>query len=90
MNVFHQVGEHLRWYNNQISSEVAVIMPEDTHGSNRDIIIWYKEGGSERINEYNQSYDPLQYPILFPRGDIGYHINMTDRNGNKLIMNCYP
>ena len=82
------VGEQRRRYNNQISSEVAVTMPKDTLGSNRDIIIRYKEGGLERINKYNQSYDPLQYPIFFPHRDNGYHIN--DRNGNKLsIMNYY-
>ena len=55
------VGEHRRRYNNQISSEVVVTMPEDTRSSNRDIIIRYKEGELERINEYNQSYVPLQY-----------------------------
>ena len=37
-------GEHRRQYNKQLSREIAVIMPEDTRGSNRDIIIKYKGG----------------------------------------------
>jgi hypothetical protein len=83
-------GEHRRRYNKQISNEVAVIMPDDTRGSNRDIVVKFRSGGLQRINELNHSYDPLQYPILFPHGDFGYNINMTDTRGKKLsIMHYY-
>lgn len=29
-----------------------------------------------RINETHKSHDPLQYPLMFPHGTDGYHINI--------------
>ena len=41
------------------------------HG--RDIILTTQTEGLQRINECHPAYDALQYPILFPRGEIGWH-----------------
>ena len=77
-------GEHRRRYNAQMANEVAVIMPNDTLGNKRDIILKLRGGGLQRINELNQQYDPLQYPLLFPHGDSGYNIGLRDTAGDKL------
>jgi len=39
----------------------------------RDIIIYNHSGNSHRVKYYYGCYDPLQYPLLFPYGDIGWH-----------------
>jgi hypothetical protein len=43
---------------------------EETHF--RDVILNAQGGGLQRINEMNPSYDPLHYPVLFPKGDFGW------------------
>ena len=82
-------GEHARRYNKPITNDVAVIMPGDTRGNNRDIVLKFRSGELQRINELNHSYDPLQYPILFPHGNFGYNINMRNNEGNKLNIMPY-
>jgi hypothetical protein len=37
------------------------------HGNDRQII---------RIQSYNASYDPLSYPLFFPRGEPGWHTDI--------------
>ena len=32
---------------------------------------------------YYGCYDPLQYPQLFPKGDVGWHQNILERNSTK-------
>ena len=64
-------------------------MPDDTRGSNRDIVLKLRSGDLQRINELNHSYDPLQYPILFPHGNFGYNMNMTDNRGKRLKVMPY-
>jgi len=38
-----------------------------------DIIIYNHSGNSHRVKYYYGCYDPLQYPLLFSCGDIGWH-----------------
>nr|GLL31487.1 uncharacterized protein LOC107058457 [Ipomoea trifida] len=51
-----------RTYNMPSASQVAAIWIEDKHS-----------GRSQYIQYYYVCYDPLQYPLLFPHGDIGWH-----------------
>ena len=44
-------------------------MPNDAT-NNRDIVLHYRDGGLKRISELHRSYDPLQYPLLFPNGTV--------------------
>jgi hypothetical protein len=37
------------------------------HGNNQQIT---------RIQSYNASYDPLSYPLFFPRGEPGWHTDI--------------
>jgi hypothetical protein len=67
----------LRRYNLPTVSQVGVLFDdseETEHG--RDIVIENKSGGLQRISELHPSYDALQYPLLFPRGDAGFKLGI--------------
>ena len=84
-------GEHSRRYNRPLSDEIAVLIPNDAT-DNRDIVLHYRDGGLKCISELHRSYDPLQYPLLFPYGTDGWHANLKLQNGRKLtalVYYCY-
>ena len=81
-------GEHSKRYNNPLSDEIGVLMPNDAT-NNRDIVLHYKDGGLKHISELHRSYDPMQYPLLFPDGNDGWHVNLKLRNGRKLTAMVY-
>ena len=68
-------GEHPGRFNAPSSSEVAVLMVNQDHG-NRDIVLSRRDNEKQRICETHKAYDALQYPLLFPRGEDGYHITI--------------
>jgi hypothetical protein len=63
----------MRQYNQPTASEIAVIILDsfsNTYESKpRDIIIKTYQNELKHISELHGSYDPLQYPLLFPYGD---------------------
>ena len=67
-----------RWYNRPTANEIAVIMPgtgyEPTVG--RDLVLQARSNRLQRIYEKHSSYNPLRFPLLFPFGEQGWHINM--------------
>ena len=81
-------GEHSRRYNRPLSDDIAVLMPNDVT-NNRDIVLHYRDGGLQHISELHRSYDPLQYPLLFPHGTDGWHVNLKLQNGRKLTAMVY-
>ncbi|CAE1146829.1 unnamed protein product [Acanthosepion pharaonis] len=67
--------EHERRYNAPACNEVAAII----HGEQdrtHDIVLKSKGGALRRISETHRSYDALQYPLLSPYGDDGYHFGI--------------
>ncbi|CAK9291044.1 unnamed protein product [Gordionus sp. m RMFG-2023] len=80
----------VRYCNKPTSSEIAVLLPGDgsDHIAHRDIILKTLSGPLRRINELHSSYDPLQYVLLFPRGDIGYHPSIHYRNSTNKYVTC--
>ena len=84
----HTSGEHYRRYNRPLSDEIGVLMPNDA-ANNRDIVLHYKDGGLKHISELHRSYKPLQYPLLFPHGTDGWHVNLKLQNGRKLTAMVY-
>ena len=76
-------------------------MPNEPDG-HRDIILFSKSNQLKRICELHPSYDPLQYPLLFPTGNDGwslhlkatkklsqlqfYHWHFLTRPGNYLLL----
>ena len=43
----------------------------------RDIVLHSKDNRLQRISEIHPSYDPLQYPPLFPNEEEGYGIYVS-------------
>jgi len=81
-------GDHARRFNVPISDEIGILMPNElTH--NRDIVLQYRDGQLQHVSELHRSYDALQYPLLFPHGTDGYHINLRRRNGKKVTQMAY-
>ncbi|XP_028552578.1 uncharacterized protein LOC114580151 [Dendrobium catenatum] len=76
-----------RVYNAHIVSQVAAIWIEgdSTCFIERDIILTLHSGTYRKIKHYFGCYDPLQYPILFPNGKVGWHqnINRNSRFGRN-------
>lgn len=69
-------GLDQRVYNTPSASQVAAIWIDDDPSADirvRDISICYHSGVSHRIHYYFGCYDPLQYPLLFPYGEPGWH-----------------
>nr|GMC91137.1 uncharacterized protein LOC109173038 [Ipomoea batatas] len=55
---------------------VAAIWVDEQDGSgqnNRDIRVFRRTGQSHSVKYYYGCYDPLQYPLLFPHGESGWH-----------------
>lgn len=68
-----------RRYNRPSVDEVAALIFDEgsTCHSNRDIILESVSGPLQRISELHPSYMPLQYPLLFPYGEDGWHTHIS-------------
>jgi hypothetical protein len=67
-----------RRYNRPTAPEVALILPgsgEDQF-DNRDLVVHERGGYLKSVSELRSDYLPLRYPLLFPRGEQGWHRNM--------------
>ncbi|PKA53311.1 hypothetical protein AXF42_Ash010041 [Apostasia shenzhenica] len=81
------MGLDQRVYNTPTSSQVAGILVEQTIDpptKGPHIIVSSSSGQSYRIQHFYGCYDPLQYPLLFPYGDTGWHQGILKiENSNK-------
>ncbi|KAG5565447.1 hypothetical protein RHGRI_001363 [Rhododendron griersonianum] len=71
-----------RVYNSPTADQVAAIWIEGNNANvshERDIIVHSNSGHKHRVQHYYGCYDPLQYPLLFPRGEVGWHQNILRR-----------
>ena len=67
-------GTDRRRYNLPTADEVAVILPTNVSTTeHRDIILRSRGGMLQRISDCHPAYAPLQYPLLFPYGENGWH-----------------
>ncbi|GAA0162829.1 hypothetical protein LIER_18840 [Lithospermum erythrorhizon] len=74
-------GLDQRTYNKPLSNEVAAIWIEDENDESvdddmLDIKVYTKSGRSHNVQYYYGCYDPLQYVLMFPRGEPGWHSNI--------------
>ncbi|XP_010693207.1 uncharacterized protein LOC104906186 [Beta vulgaris subsp. vulgaris] len=77
-----------RMYNAPTAEEVVVIWAEDSATSatgGPHIIVHGKAEREHRIMHYYGCYDPLQYPLLRPYGDCGWHhgLKKTNNGGRR-------
>uniref|UniRef100_K3YL66 ATP-dependent DNA helicase n=3 Tax=Setaria italica TaxID=4555 RepID=K3YL66_SETIT len=68
-----------RTYNAPITSEVAAIWVEGNERRNtfdRNVILHGNNNEIQGIRSYAGCYDPLSYPLFFPRGELGWHADI--------------
>jgi hypothetical protein len=72
----------LREYNAPTIAEVAALITNDFGDGipSRDIVVNNKNSGPQRISELHPSYMALQYTLLFPFGEDGFHGKMPYHN----------
>ncbi|XP_076301721.1 uncharacterized protein LOC143219730 [Lasioglossum baleicum] len=70
---------HRGRFNVPTSNEVALVMVGQQF-EKRDIILESHDNSLKRISEIHRSYDALQYPLLFCRGEDGYSISLPQRD----------
>jgi hypothetical protein len=68
-----------RRYNRPTANEIAVVMvgTGDEPTVRRDLILQARSNRLQRIRETHSSYNPLRFPLLFPFGEQGWHVNMS-------------
>ena len=89
--------QDLRRYNLPTANdEVAVIIPGDgseEHSDHRDIILRLRAGSLERMTHLHPSYSTPHYPILFPHGEDGWHMDIPAvgerRRSPNVSQRCY-
>ena len=66
-------ADHARQFN---APTIAVVIVGENVDS-RDIILKRRNDGQlQRLSETHRSYDTLQYPLMFCRGEAGYHLHI--------------
>ncbi|KAI8571807.1 hypothetical protein RHMOL_Rhmol01G0147800 [Rhododendron molle] len=68
--------------NSPTADQVAAIWIEGNNANvshERDIIVHLNSRHKHRVQHYYGCYDLLQYPLLFPRGEVGWHQNILRR-----------
>ena len=84
-------GDHRGRYNLPGCSEISVLMPEEVERKcKRRIVLSYREDPDEQnlriLDDTHRSYDPLQYPLLFPYGTDGWDINLRGDDDKKVTL----
>lgn len=67
--------EHVGRFNAPTINDVAIIVVGEPH-QQRDIILQRRNNTLVRVSETHRSYDSLQYPLMFPKGEDGYHLTI--------------
>ena len=79
-------GTDTRHYNLPTVDEVAVILPTDVSSTEpRDIILRRQGGVLQCISDCHPAYAPLQYPLLFPYGENGWHPALDNGGEDRCI-----
>ncbi|KAL6561406.1 hypothetical protein OROMI_017007 [Orobanche minor] len=69
----------MRIFNLPTVNQVAAIWNEMTDApamQPHDIRVYASSGKTHCVHYYYGCYDPLQYPLLFPYGESGWHIGI--------------
>ncbi|AQK57157.1 putative replication protein [Zea mays] len=84
---------HDAQYNLPANGEVAAIIVGDCSPSQfkYDVLVHAREGGLKHVSCLHPSYLALQYPLLFPYGDRGYHLGIkySDVGGGDVSSRKY-
>ena len=75
-----------RQYNSPTVPEIAALITNDFGDGipTRDIVVSNKDEGLKRISELHSEYMALQYPLLFPYGEEGFHEKILYHNNRDV------
>ena len=78
VRLFFKRGPDCRRYNEPTHNEIAaVFVGEDgAPPAERDIVVYPRDSPPQRMPYISCHVDPMCYPLLFPRGDLGWHNSM--------------
>ncbi|CAK1595523.1 unnamed protein product [Parnassius mnemosyne] len=68
-------GEHERRYNAPLINEIAAVISGDQFSS-RDIVLRTRDDTLQRVADTHKFYDALQYPLIYCKGQEGYHFQI--------------
>jgi hypothetical protein len=77
LNLYPQKDQ--RTYNLLVASEAAAVWVEGQgllRQFDREVCLHQNNQQITRIQSYNASYDPLSYPLFFPRGEPWWHTDI--------------
>ena len=75
-------GEHERQYNLQLCrTEVRMITDAGPH----DLVLRVRGGGLQTVSNLNPHAIPLHFPLLFPKGTLGWHPELKRVGGTKRV-----
>jgi hypothetical protein len=85
LRILGKRGRDGRRYNLPSASEVAALVVGDYDAADfdRDVIVETQSGLLKRISTFEPAYWPLQYPLLFPRGEDGYSRDIQFKDNPK-------
>lgn len=66
-------------------TDISVIVPGATESQQfgrLDVQLQLCGGGLQRINSLHRLYDHLAYVLLFPEGNYGYHLALSERQAD--------
>ncbi|XP_073154080.1 uncharacterized protein [Henckelia pumila] len=89
LQICKNAGVDQRNYNNPTADQVAVIWIEGNNSNipyDRNIMLHGSDGKKHIIKHYFGCYDPLQYPLLFPSGENGWHQNIPKFKDARIVL----
>ena len=93
LRILGKRGYDGRRYNLPTASEVAALVVGDYDAVDfeRDVVVEKRSGLLKRISVFETSYLPLQYPLIFSRGEDGFRrdIKFSDKPTKKPIQRTY-
>ncbi|KAB8118297.1 hypothetical protein EE612_061058, partial [Oryza sativa] len=85
VKLFATPNEHGNIYSAPVASEVVGLMVNDigTTEKGRDLIVEDHSLQLQRVNETHCKFMAMQYPLLFPYGEDGFHENLKYRQCHR-------
>ena len=81
LSIHFDVACDRRRYNapDAASNEISVMIPDEGYHTrdSQDIIIHLRDGPIQRISDCHPFYPALRYVLLFPKGQLGWHPNIS-------------
>jgi hypothetical protein len=76
-SIFSDIDAHGDVFSFSVTSEIVGLVVGDIGHTDvgRDIIIQYRTSNLQQINERHYKFMSMQYQILFPYGEDGFHDN---------------